>query len=275
MHWERMTIDEYALFQRANGMKVVKINDVWWAEVRPFFFRPLLPFTAIYPKPKQYPLKSLIGGYQHVIPSGVAANSHINFFFFDELQDYSLNKLSDKRRNEIRKGLNNFSVKKIDKVTEFINDAYDIYVSFYYRTKYSYQKKRLNRIYFSSWAETLFDNPKMLIIGAYHDNKLSAVNISYRVEEVIFYATFFSSTQSLKLQVTDFIIHIIREAAASSKAKYIFMGMPSGKGSLDESKTIRGCKLFKMPAYYKINPIALFVARVFMKNSYNKLIGIT
>jgi hypothetical protein len=275
MHWERMTIDEYALFQRANGMKVVKINDVWWAEVRPFFFRPLLPFTAIYPKPKQYPLKSLIGGYQHVIPSGVAANSHINFFFFDELQDYSLNKLSDKRRNEIRKGLNNFSVKKIDKVTEFINDAYDIYVSFYYRTKYSYQKKRLNRIFFSSWAATLFEHPKILIIGAYHDNKLSAVNISYLVEEVIFYATFFSSTQSLKLQVTDFIIHIIREAAASSKAKYIFMGMPSGKRSLDKSKTMRGCKLFKMPAYYKINPIALFVARVFMKNSYNKLIGIT
>jgi hypothetical protein len=275
MHWEQMTIDEYAIFQRANGTKVVKINGVWWVEIRPFFFRPLLPYAAIYPNSKQYPLKSLIGGFQHVVPSGVAANSHLNFFFFDELQGYSFNKLSDKRKNAIRKGLKNFSVKQIDDVAEFINDAYDIYVAFYNRTKYSYQKKRLNRIFFSSWAETLFDNPKILIIGAYHDNKLSAVNISYLVEEVIFYATFFSSTQSLQLQVTDFMIHIIREAAASSNAKYIFMGMPSGKRSLDKSKTMRGCKLFKMPAYYKINPIALFVARVFMKNSYNKLIGVT
>jgi len=230
MHWERMTIDEYAAFQRANGMKLTKVDSIWWAEVRPFFFRPLLPFAEINPKSKQYPLKSRIGGFKHVVPSGASANSHMNFFFFDELQDYSLNKFSHDRRNIIRRGLKNFSVRQINDVSEFVNDVYDIYVSFYHRTKYSYQKKRLNKKYFSSWAKTLFEYPKILISGVYHHDKLSAVNLSYFIEETIIDATFFSDTQSRKLQVTDFIVHIIREAAASSNAKNIFMGSPQVKG---------------------------------------------
>ena len=97
-----MTIDEFAMFQQANGMNVVKIDDIWWAEVRPFFFRPLLPFTEIYPNSERYPLKSLIGGFQHVVPPGIKTNSHMNFLVFDNLQDYSLNMLSKNLTGEER-----------------------------------------------------------------------------------------------------------------------------------------------------------------------------
>lgn len=275
MNWNPITIDEFAMFQRDNGMNLRKIDGFWWAEVKPFFFRPLFPFAEIYPYSKQYPLKSKIGGFQHVVASGVAANSHMNFFVYDDLQSYSIEKLSSKRRNTIRKGQKNFITKQINDVSEFVTKAYDIYVSFYSRTGYAYKKERLNKVYFSSWAETLFKYPKILIIGIYYNDRLCAVSISYLVEKIIFDATFFSDTPSQKLQVSDFIVHKLRKTAVSSNAKYIFMGMSTGKRSLDESKLMRGCKKISKPAYYKINPIVLFVARTFMKNSYRKLIGLT
>lgn len=270
-----MTIDEYALFQRANGIKVVEIDGVWWAELRPFFFRPLLPFTEINPKYKRYPFKSSIGGFQHVVPPGGISNSCMNFFVFDDLQNYALAKLSHNHRDTTKKGIKNFYAKQIVDVTEFVNDAYDIYVTFYNRTKYNFKKERIKKKYFFSWAKTLFEYPKILVVGAYCHDKLSAVDISCRIEDIILDMTFFSDTESQRLKVSDFLIHIMREAASFSNAKYIFKGMPSGKPSLDDSKLMRGCKLLTLPALYKINPIVLSVARVFMKNSYNKLIGIT
>ena len=44
MHWESLTVDEFAEYRREEGMKLVKLDGIWWAEVRPFFFRPLFPF---------------------------------------------------------------------------------------------------------------------------------------------------------------------------------------------------------------------------------------
>jgi len=38
---------------------------------------------------------------------------------------------------------------------------------------------------------------------------------------------------------------------------------------------MRGCTLLKKPSYYRMNPVAMFGVKVFMKNSYHKLIGIT
>jgi hypothetical protein len=81
MQWERMTIDEFASCQQADGMKVVKIDGVWWAEIRPFFFRPLLPLAEIVPWSKRYPLKAFIGGCLHAAPPGASANANMNFLF--------------------------------------------------------------------------------------------------------------------------------------------------------------------------------------------------
>jgi hypothetical protein len=114
VNWERMTVDEYASFQQANGMKLTRIDDIWWAEVRPFFYRPLLPYTEFNYKSKRYPPKSLIGGFKHAVPEEERTNSTLNSFVFAGLQKYSLKTLKDKRRNEIRKGLINFSAKRIE-----------------------------------------------------------------------------------------------------------------------------------------------------------------
>lgn len=151
-----------------------------------------------------------------------------------------------------------------------MDEAYDVYVSFYRRTKYNYLKERVNNKYFAAWATNILKYPQTVIIGAYHHNKLSAVSISYLIEEEIFYAPFFSDVGGYKMHVGDFMIHIVREAASLPDAKYIFMGMVTGHKSLDGSKLMKGYKLVKMPAYYRINPMVLVIAKTFMKNRYKK-----
>jgi hypothetical protein len=275
MFWKRMTKNEFATSQQEEGLKVVKKDGIWWLETRRFFFRPLFPFEQITPWSKKYPLKSLAGGFLHLVPAGKSGNSNLNLFVYDDLKNYSLDILSNKRRGITRQGLRNFSARTIPDPEEFIATAYDVYISFHNRTGYSYKNERLNRQAFARWARNLYKNQKSLKLGAYNHGKLSAVEISYFVEDVIIGETFFSDDASLNLKVTDFVVHALRMAATETDAKYLFLGFPSGVNSLDESKLIRGCRLLRMPAYCKMNPLALAAAKLVLKESYRKFSSMT
>ena len=275
MEWEPMTVDEYAAFKRSGGAKVVKIQDTWWTEARPFFYRPLFPFTAVAPHIRQYPLQSLVGGVLHLVPEGTSSNSYMHMFLYDNLKEYSLEKMSSKQRWVIKKAMENFCARRLTDLHQFTEEASPIYESFYDRTKYFYRKDRTDKEIFTAWAKPYIDNPKVVITGAYHDEKLSAIDISYQVEDVIIDDVFFSDTESQSLRVTDFLVHVLRESAKYSDARSIFRGFPTGKATLDESKVKRGCQIVKAPAYCRINPVALYVGKAFMNESYRKLIALT
>jgi len=275
MSWEPMTQDELAGYQRACGVNVVKIKGVWWIEPRRYFFRTLYPLQEIAPLQASYPLPHLIGGVLHLVPQHCAANTSMKLFLYDELSSYAPENLPTKQRWVIKKSTENFRARRILELEEFVESAYPIYASFYERTRYSYKKERSQRESFASWGRTLFEHPKIMILGAYHRGKLAAVDISYQVEELVIDDVFFASTESQGLRVTDFMVHTLRELATACSARYLFRGFPCGKKSLDESKINRGCKIFKIPAHQKINPLALHLGRLFMNESYRKLITIT
>jgi len=275
MIWEPMTVDELAAYQTACGVHVVKIRDTWWIEPRPFFFRTLFPLAEIDPQFNKYPLLHVVGGVLHLVPSGVESNTSMKLFLYDELKDYSINKMATKQKWVIKKSMENFTAQRITDLNQFIDTAFPIYQSFYDRTKYSYKKERSQKEIFAAWAKTLFDFPKIMITGAYHEGNLAAVDISYQVENLIIDDVFFSDSQSQGLRVTDFMVHTLRDAAASSNARYLFRGFPCGKQTLDESKIRRGCKIYRIPAYSKVNPVAMIVGKLFMNESYRKLMTIT
>jgi hypothetical protein len=271
MNWEPMSVDEFARYKREEGMKLVKIDGIWWAEVRPCFFRPLVPFREIEPWSKLYPPKCILGGFLHVVPPHVPAKSCINFHVYDDLKSYSLDALNRNRRKQTRRGLKNFTDRPIVDLEEFAASAYDIYKIFYKRTNYWYKSNRTRREEFYAWAEKLYDYPKIDKTGVFRNGKLSAIVTSFQVEDIIFGDNLFSDNESLSLNVIDYIMHRFRETAASTDAKYFFSGLPTGKATLDASKLMRGCKLLSLPAYCKINPISLSLAKFLMKDSYHKL----
>ncbi len=269
-----MTNDEYAAFQQTNGIKTHKINDSWWAEVKPYFFRPLLPWKVIKPGSVTYPSKSIIGGIQHAVPAESSFNSRLNMFFLDDLQNYSLDGVCKKRRYKIKKGMSNFTINQITDCSYFKEHAYHIYIDFYSRTHYGYKKERVQQTRFNAWADTLFQNPKLLILGAWHQEQLCAVNTSFMVEDVIIGASYFTTTSSLSLGVSDYIMHFIREAAAKSTATRIFYGWATGERGLDDYKRALGCELVQLPAWYQINPAVVFLTKLSKKYNMNKILGV-
>lgn len=272
---ERMTVDEYAAFQLACGERVVKVHDTWWLEPRPFFFRPLFPFAEVSPELKNYPLRALAGGILHPVPAGVSGNSYMHMLLYDDPQSYSLDNFNCKHRQIIKKGLKTFCARRITDLRRFVEEGFQIYCSFYSRTRYSYKKARLDKEVFAAWARPLFEHPKVVVMGAYQEKELRAVEILYQVEDVVIEDVYFADSQGQSLQVTDFMTHTVREAAKSTNARFIFSGFPSGKKTLDHSKTVRGCKVLKLSAICRINPVVLHLVRYFMRDTYQKLVAIT
>lgn len=275
MTWEPMTIDEYATFQRATGAKVVKVDGTWWTEARPFFYRPLFPFAEVVPQLRKYPLQSAIGGVLHAVPAQAESNSQLTLFVYDDLKEYSLEQFSAKQRWVIKKAMEHFEARRVTDFDSFVEEASRIYASFYDRTKYFYRKERTDKERFAAWAKPYFEQNKVVITGAYRNGRLAAVDISYRVQEVIIDDVFFSDSESQPLRVTDFLVHVLRDSVSRSGASILFRGFPTGKDSLDGSKVRRGCRVLKLPAYCRINPVALYVGKKFLNESYRKLVAMT
>jgi hypothetical protein len=263
-------MDEFARYRSEEGMKLVKVAGVWWAEVRPCFFRPLFPFREIKPWSRMYPLKSVFGGFLHAVPPSVKTSTFLNFHVYDNLPGYSLDLLSSNRRRLTRRAMERFQARPITDFEDFVESGYEIYKIFYCRTNYWYKKERNCKEEFRAWALNLFAFPKINKTGFYMDDKLVAIETSFRVEDIIFADNLFSDDIGLKSNVVDFVQHKLREAAAGTDAKYLFLGLPTGKKSLDSSKLEKGCKIIRMPAYCKINPFALCAAKFIMTDSYNK-----
>lgn len=274
MSLERMTIDEYAKLARGNGARLFKVNGIWWRKVGLFFYRPLFPFVRIDPKSIKAPTASFLGGYQHLVQDSCTYNSHMNFLVFDNIHTYSIKNISCNYRKNIKRASKNLIVRKIDNLEELATAGYRIYMSFYNRTGYFWRRDRTDRKVFTRWAQNIFTFPKIMILGAYHNGELTAVGISYLVEDIIMYDTFFCDTTSLKLRAPELMLHIIREMASQClDAKYLYMGLPGRKKSIDDFKISRGCRIIAEPAYFKVNPVALLLTKRFRKEDYKKLIG--
>ncbi|MCX5844299.1 MAG: hypothetical protein NT022_11265, partial [Deltaproteobacteria bacterium] len=148
------------------------------------------------------------------------------------------------------------------------------YKSFYERTGYAWRNDRQRHRGFERWARNLFSFKKVLVLGAYHQEMLCAVAITYWVANLILFATYFSDTKSLKLGVSDFMWHHVREMASQCNGvTHIYSGVFVGPKSTDEFKLRRGAKIITIPAYYRINAISLSLIKLCEKEKYEQLIG--
>jgi hypothetical protein len=270
---EQMTEDELAAFVRDTDTRVVRTNGLWWVEPKPFFFRPLIPLAEFDPTGVRYPVRSSVGGVQHCVPDEAAANSTKSYYVFEEPQKYDLATLSHGHPNKIRKGLKYFQWRRIDDVDQFIIQAHSVYVSFINRTGYSFRKERVNPRKFEAWARAVFKHPKIVLNGAFCGDRLSAVSICYLAGGIYNHDTYFSDTQSLPLRVFDFVIHKVREDAATTGARLVYMGPQTGVVGIDRAKEGRGCNLIVRRTHLRLNPFASFALKWSQPNVYSKLWG--
>jgi len=254
MQWERMSIDEYARLETAYGGKLERVDGVWWKECRPFFYRPLFPFAAFDPGRASAPALARLCGYQHPVRNGGPANSHVNYFLCDTL-GYSLDALSRNRRKKIRRALKQARVERISDFDVFVEQGYRVYLSFYERTRYAWRKDRVRKESFVAWAESVFAFPKLMILGVFSGEGLAAIDIAFRVEDLVIDAAFMSSSEHLHLKPSDLASHFLREETSRiSGARYIFSGTYGTKPGIDRHMLDQGCKVLTLPARCKLMP---------------------
>jgi hypothetical protein len=273
--WQSMTLGEFADFERMQGERIRQSYGVLWRQVRPFFYRPLLPFAECSPAT----VRQLFGhcsfsGFQHAVPEGRTGNSWLNLLLFQDVSNYSVKTLDYNRKRQVKLAAAQFTIRPIADPAEFKNDAYPIYLSFYRRTAYGFRADRQSPQGFGRWAAQLFGSHKALVLGAYREGKLAAVSVSMLVEQTLLYSTFFCDDVSLRLYVSDLMLHVVREsAAACPQVKQIFAGMYKGGKGLDDFYLLRGCKLVRKPAHLHLNPSARFILQRFLPRQYQQMVG--
>lgn len=271
--WQKMTIDEYAALERNDGDSLVCVDGIWWRAIRPLFYRPLIPFTEILPRTAKYPSLHLFGGVQHAVSDLGDSNSVLNYFIYDDLPSYSLDNISRRERYQIKRGLENVVIKPILDLQEFIEQGYPCYLSFYERTQYSYRSDRRKKHRFVKWAHQLFVNTMVQKLGAYREGTIAGILLSYQVENDLYLPTIILDPRYYNLFVSDALIHSIRESAAKAGVHQIYMGMQTGIKGVDEFKLLRGFKLVRQPAYFKLNRLAHYILKNHRIQEYKKLLG--
>jgi hypothetical protein len=273
-YWEREDIDYYAKLEKDLSGNVYYMSGTWWRKITPFFYRQLFPFHPIEELGNNYSKINIFKGYQYVVKYGEEWNSYLNLLISDNLKQYSLESLPSKQKNQLRKAIKNgLSCREIEKIDEFIDQGYLIYNEFIKRTSYRYRDDRKKKENFIKWAATIFKYHKIKRLGVFLGNKMVAISLSYLIEDIVFFPTYFSNDIGLKLKAADLMYHEIREKAKYSESvNKIFWGF-LGKKSIDEFKLLRGIKIQCIPAKIKINPIILILLKQLSIKKYRKLVG--
>jgi hypothetical protein len=272
--WLRMSVDRYAALERATAVKVVKKGNIWWHQIRPFLYRPLLPF-------KKYDLKtaregfSKISAFQHCVEDGQPHNSCLNPVVFDELHSYDLKNMPGNVQRHVKKALRNrVTVSRIVDEREFSEKAYPVYLSFYERTKYGFDPSRRRKNGFSRWAHAVFKFHEAVVLGAFAGQELVGFEISCLIENTLILKTIVHSQRALRLGCPDLLLHHYRISALEQPDIHaIYDSMLAGNPGINEFKIVRGAKVLALPAFLNIHPIVLWWLKNTTESIYSRLHG--
>ncbi len=268
-----MSADDYAAFQRTQHGTIVRMGDVLWKRVRPFFYRPLLVFDELDPRSVQVPGGAILGGYQFAVSASQPSNSFLNFRVFADIRDYSPERLDKNPRRQIKLAAKRLTLRVITEPGEFKVQAYPVYLSFYARTHYPFMVERRKRASFEKWSDDLFRFPGNLVLGAYHGDRLGAVGVTQLINDTVLYSTFFSDDKSLKLHAADLILHAVRTAARAHNVRQIYAGMQADGAGVDRFYLLRGGQVVRKPAWLKLNAVSGFFLRNCLPGTYARLCG--
>lgn len=269
---QQMTPREFAELQTRLGTRVVHSNGWFWRQVRPFFYRPLVPLEEIgngdVPPPSVW-----AAGYQYIVVDEHDANSHMAFVV-DDPGPYSLDSVGHKRRNLIKRAAQRFRLRQIDDLQQLKDQGYEVYMSFHRRTQYAYMSQRTKKPIFDRWAETLFGNGQAIILGAFAESRLFAVSCAYWVGSTLINATVFSETGAMKRDVGELLLHELRQiATAEPRIRQVLLRTYKGGDSQDQYYLCRGARVIRKPARLQMSKPLHPLLRWCLPRQYELLVG--
>jgi hypothetical protein len=275
VRWPSMGVDEWAAYERrVNRTPLIRIHGTWWRSVRSLFFRPL-NLMASYPATIQGPrLGSCLGAIQFPVEPSVSADSFIRLIIDQNPGAYGLSQLVPNVQRDIRKGNRRFEIRVIDRAEVVVTGGYSVYREFQVRTGYQHLVERLEPALFEQWVRRLFEFQNLRVLGAFSENTLSAVAITFRVGDSVHYSSYFGNEFSLGSCASDCMLHAVRTAAAADPGvKRVYTagaGMPRG---LDNFYLRRGFGMVDQPAMIRGNRLTLSLLKHCAPAAYRKMFG--
>jgi len=268
---QQMTVDEFAESRIALGDRVKKFGTVYWVR-KGLFFRPLLPHEACPVSESDLP-STQIGGFQCVVSVPSEANSVMKFLMLDEVQHYALDKLKHDRRLLIKNAAKQFAIRLVQDSNQFKKRGFQVYCSFYERTRYRYKRERVRRRNYEHWVDSVLKSRKTLILGGYDQSEeLRAISLSYWVADTLSYASFFADTVALQKGVGELMFHRLRELASQTPGIHeIFVRRYQGGNGMDKYYLLRGAKLVTKPCKLQLDPVSKWILKSCFPARYAKL----
>lgn len=268
-----MSLHDFAALQSRIGVRVVNRHGQYWRQVRPFFYRPLLPVEA-YADAAVRPPGRWPSSYQYVVSAASPSNSTMSFLMLDDLAGYSVESLSHKRRQLISQAARIFQVRRVMSPSELKESGHRVYLSFYHRTGYSYRADRQDRQVFARWVDALFSNPKTIVLGGYGPDGLGAILVLYWINHTLVCSSLICDTASLQKKLGELMFHEIRRLSAQQPGiREVFVRGYQGGNSLDQYYLLRGCHLARKPARLEMPVFLRALARFAMPRKYDLLHG--
>ncbi|MCU1307538.1 MAG: hypothetical protein JWN45_2233 [Acidobacteriaceae bacterium] len=273
--WSNMTVDRYAQFAKTMGSKVVKQNDVWWKRGHLFCYKPLLPFKK-YDIGKVGEAFSKFDVCQYGVHPGQAHNSYLNFIVFEDLCQYEIRKMRKSSQRNLKTAMNkDVVVRRLVDEKEFCAKAYNVYLSFYQRSKYGFRADRTQKSGFVRWSSALFQFPELVVLGAFSGQKLVSFEIGCLLDNTIVLNTSVHSDIGLRLRAPDLLLHYWRlSARESGRIRAIYDGALADRPGVNEFKIHRGGRAVALPAFLQINPVLLWLIRKMSASLYKRLRGL-
>lgn len=110
-----LTEDQFAEQQRALGYRIHEHDGVFWEEVYPFYCKPAFPFRAVDRGAARPARLRCLLGYSHRVPRIEQGNRNLPIMLLEreQLEGFSLQSLSAKKRNQVRRAMERCKIQPI------------------------------------------------------------------------------------------------------------------------------------------------------------------
>ena len=155
-----------------------------------------------------------LAAYQHAVLEDQSSNSYLNLIVYDNIRSYDGEKLHRGPVKNISLAIERgVKVKRLFDERAFCSQGYEVYLSFYRRTRYGFAKNRIDREGFEQWTKTLFLFPELVVLGALSGRDSSAFGVACAVEGTVIIKSGVHSNVGLELHTPDLMLHHWRLAA--------------------------------------------------------------
>lgn len=270
-----MTEEEFAKYSRHKGNHVVHHRGRYWEETFPGLYQPVHLLARLSAEQVTRP-SLLCWGFRAALSEDdvAAANGSIPVHLLSNVEDYSLETLASKRRNQLRKCC------KLVKIVQVIGPAllqeqgYEVLVSSLQRTNNPYRKMPSREDYLAEIADWNTHKNELIIAGLIGD-KLGGYLTGYAVDGIGYMESVDLLTEALATNIsTGLYFEFVQACRRSGKIREIVNSphMPEDP-ALGNFKEGMGFPVKHIPTKVRMNPIIEKYIRYRRPRGYYRLTG--